>query len=155
MWRTALLSFGLRTLALVMSETLLPQIEDPEARKALMEAVLALFDRWKLSERERLHLLGFSRMPLPKAGEPLPQNQLPMERIGHLLAIDRALHALYAEQPELCDQWIAMYPVALDGRRPLDLMLAEGVEGMRKVRLVIDHVATSFRVSDFGPKRHF
>jgi hypothetical protein len=120
-----------------MRETLIPELEDPEARKALTEAVLVLFDRWNVTERQRALLLGFPRMPEPKAGEPLPQDQLPMERIGHLLAIDRALDTLYGDQSELRNRWIATYPAALGGKRPLDVMLADGVEGMRKVRSLL------------------
>lgn len=120
-----------------MPKILLPELEDPETRKALRETVLALFDRWNISVRDRAILLGLSRMAEHAVREALLRDRLCMERIGHLLAIDRALDAQFRDQPELRDRWIATSPMKLRGMRPLDVMLADGMKGMRTVRSLL------------------
>jgi hypothetical protein len=120
-----------------MGESLLSELEDPESRKALRETVLALFDRWNLGERDRAVLLGLSEKPDGTADEVLLTDRQSMERIGQLLAIGRALDAKFRDQPELCDRWIATYPVKLRGVRPLDVMLTDGLTGMEKVRSLL------------------
>jgi hypothetical protein len=120
-----------------MPDTLLADLEDPVARKALRETVIALFDRWKLSERDRLTLLGPGREPGSAADAVSPGERESMQRIGHLLAIGRALDAKFPDRPELRDRWIATYPVKLHGMRPLDVMLADGLQGMKRVRSLL------------------
>lgn len=121
-----------------MAETLVPEITDAEARKALGEAVRAVLERWGLPEPVQAGLLGLSRMAdLTPAEAPLGDHDL-WERIGHLLAIVRALRAAYPYRPQFRDRWIAEPHERLGGRTPLEVMLAGGVEGVREVRGVAE-----------------
>ncbi|WP_455208028.1 hypothetical protein [Kaarinaea lacus] len=121
-----------------MTETLLPQLQDPEARQAVVEAVLALFDRWHLHEVNQARLLGVASV------SDLKQNKLPadtsgvLRNIGHLLAIDRALSKYFPYEPTARDQWVFVPQKKLADETPLTVMLEQGEEGIRKVRELLE-----------------
>jgi len=119
-------------------KTLVPELRDADSRKALAEVVSALLGRWQLTAADRLALLGLEGRAEPKPGEALPDNPALLERAGHLLAIDRALARLYPYQPGLRDRWVSLAEPRLAGRRPLDVMLAGGIEGIRAVRDLVE-----------------
>ena len=68
-----------------MPETLIPELEDPEARKALTEAVLVLFDRWNVTERQRALL---ERFGLPTHGP-----RLDTDSVLAAIALDKKVTA--------------------------------------------------------------
>lgn len=118
-----------------MPETLVPQLQEPEARRALGEALQALFDEWALDPGERAALLASSDLG---PGAPLPRDADVLERAGHLLAIGRALRRAYPYQPRLRGGWVSLAEPTLGGASPLQLMLADGLEGIRRVRELIE-----------------
>jgi hypothetical protein len=120
-----------------MRETSLNDLQDPDARAAVAAAVVALFNRWNLGERDRAILLGLSEKSQCPVDEALERGRGSMERMGELLAIGRALDVKFRHQPVLRDQWIATYPLELAGTRPLDVMLRGGLPGMRQVRALL------------------
>ena len=121
----------------MVKKTRLPEMHDPEGRKALSEVVMALFERWRVGEEDQLVMLGLSgRSDLEayKQGAPFKANPDLLERIGHLLAIDRALKQAYPAIPEFRNQWIKIRDVGLDQQSPLEVIRCQGMEGLRKVR---------------------
>ncbi|NIP71839.1 MAG: DUF2384 domain-containing protein [Gammaproteobacteria bacterium] len=118
-----------------MPETLVHQLKDPAARKALAEALHALFDEWALPQEDRTELLAWPGLG-PEA--PLPQDAGVLERAGHLLAIGRALRRAYPYQPHRRGGWVSLPEPALGGASPLQLMLAEGLKGICRVRELIE-----------------
>ena len=118
--------------------TLVPELRDPEARQALAEVILALFKRWELHEFNQALLLGLAEMTKLRQGEPLPDDVAVLARVGHLLAIDRALLKLYPYQPDMRDRWISSPQPRLGGRAPLELMLVGGLRAIKAVRALVE-----------------
>lgn len=117
-----------------MRETLIPELEDPEALQAVTEAVLALLDRWGVESVNQAALLGLPDISALRRGSPLAKEPSVLERAGHLLAIDRALQTLHPYTPTSRDRWISLPQAGFDSRSALALMLEEGVEGIKTVR---------------------
>lgn len=117
-----------------MTETLLPQLEEAEARESVLEAVFALFDRWELHELNQARLLGVSQIA------DLKQNKWPansadvLRNIGHLLAIDRALMKYFPYEPTSRDLWILVPKKEFADETPLAIMLEDSLAGILKVR---------------------
>ncbi len=117
-----------------MTETLLPQLETPEARRAAVEAVLALFARWRLHEVNQAELLGVAAINKLKSTGIAALDASVLKRAGNLLAIGRALKKNYSYQPVARDQWIMKPQKQLKGETPLAIMLLKGDEGIRIIR---------------------
>lgn len=122
-----------------MTETLLPQMNTPEARQAAIEAVLTLLRRWGLHEAKQAELLGLRDIAaVAESGLP-PDEDIVLERAGHLLAIGRLLKQLYTDEAA-ADWWVTSPYDGLDGVAPVTLML-KGVEGIKRVRTFLEQVA--------------
>lgn len=120
-----------------MPQTLLPQLEDPEARKAVAEAVMALLARWGLHEVNQARLLGLPTVFELKR-KIVDADSQTMERIGYLLAIDRALLKRFPYEPGKRDRWVFTANEHLDGLTPLSLMLEKQVKGLIVVRALAE-----------------
>ena len=116
-----------------MSDTLLPQLKEPDARDAVAEAVMALFARWGLHEVNQAQLLSLSSVS--KFKHKIRQaNTDTMVRLGNLLAIDRALFKRFPADSGRRDQWIFTANENLEGLTPLAVMLDKGLAGIEVVR---------------------
>jgi len=124
-------------------KTFVGELKDLESRRALAEALTALLDRWDVGTADRSRLLGMDQGAPLGPGEALPEDPAVLERAGHLLAIGRALHRVYPYLPTLRDRWVLTPEPALGGKPPLAVMLAGGIEGIRKVREVIESGAAA------------
>ena len=119
-----------------MVNTFLPQLETPEARRAVTEAVLALLSRWALPEAKQAELLGVRDFSAVAKSMLLPDDASVLERAGHLLAIGRGLRRLCAEEPA-ADWWVTSRCDALGGFSPLVVMLG-GLDGIKRVRVLLE-----------------
>ena len=119
-----------------MTGSLLAQLQTPEARRAVGEVVLSLFERWALQETRQAELLGVADMSDIRHTGLLPDETAVLERAGQLLAIDRALKRLYADQG-LADWWVLSPCEAFAGFSPLTVMLG-GMEGIERVRTFLE-----------------
>jgi len=128
-----------------MHETLIPQITDPDARKAIYEALVALFDRWHVHVLNQVQLLGLADAVSLLEKKELPHDPVVLERVGHLLAIDRALLKLHPYSETFRDRWIDRPEPAFDGKSPLEVMLANGSDGIMKVRELVESQVADFR----------
>jgi len=120
-----------------MTRTRIPELREAASRKALSEVVSALLERWQLDEKDQLALLGLtdgSELASYRQGAPLGKDRELLERVGHLLAIDRALQAIYPLAPEMRDGWIKMKDFSLGNKTPLEVVQLQGVNGLRQVR---------------------
>lgn len=121
----------------LMTDTLLPQLEDPEAREAVAEALMALFARWDLHEVNQAQLLGLSSVYELKR-KMVEASSDTMERAGYLLAVDRALLKQFPAQPGKRDRWIFTRNAKLGGLTPLAVMLEQGVPGIILVKELVE-----------------
>jgi uncharacterized protein (DUF2384 family) len=119
-----------------VTKTLVTELKSEEARTALAEALLELFEQWGIHEINQSALLGMRDMARLKQGQPLPANENVLERAGQLLAIERKLARLYPNQARRQTDWIFTANPRLGGVPPINLML-EGLEGINRVR---DHL---------------
>ena len=119
-----------------MIDTLLTQLQTPEARRAVAEAVLSLLNRWVLHETRQAELLGVADMSGITRTGLLPNDTAVLERAGHLLAIARALKRLHADEVA-ADWWVRSPSEAFGGFAPLTVMLG-GVEGIERVRAFLE-----------------
>lgn len=120
-----------------MARTRIPELREAASRKALSEVVSALLERWQLDEKDQLALLGLtdaSKLASYRQGAPLGKDRELLERVGHLLAIDRVLQAIYPLAPEIRDGWIKMKDFSLGNKTPLEVVRLQGVNGLRQVR---------------------
>jgi hypothetical protein len=120
-----------------MGQTWLPQLQTTEARRAVAEMLLVIFERWGLDEASQAKLLGLTDLTPLQSGQPLPDTGKTLERAGYLLAIDRALHRLYPNDQAMAHGWVIYRHSALDWSSPLAVMLT-GLDGIRKVRSLME-----------------
>jgi hypothetical protein len=115
------------------------RVTDEEAR-AMLRAVLALFDRWSLSREERVILLGrpsdrtFQRWRAGEVGT-LPVDTV--HRLGDLLGIHKALRYMFADLTHAYG-WIRRPSTAFGGRSALEAMLQGAPAHLARVRAYLD-----------------
>jgi len=114
------------------------------ARRKLTKIIIRLLDEWDLKTAEQLRLLGLretSRNMLKNYRELvniIPFDQDKLERAGLLLNIYKNIFDLYPENESLRQSWIKRANAILGGKRPLDLMLENGLFGMADVMRFLD-----------------
>ena len=119
---------------------------DPEARRRLsgpaMRTFLNICEAWGLSVNQQRGLLGWpaaSTYHKYKAGHVGTLSFDMLSRISLVLGIYKALHILYP-QAELADRWITLRNSneLLGGKTPLELMIDGGMDGLYRVRRLLD-----------------
>lgn len=119
---------------------------EPEARKRLSGPALRAFFRiaaaWRLSVLEQRALLGWppaSTFHKYKSGSPGTLSFDTLTRLSLVLGIYKALQLLYPE-PALADAWVRLpnTNVMFGGRPPLDLLVGNGIDGLYRVRRLLD-----------------
>jgi hypothetical protein len=119
---------------------------DPEVRKRLSGPALRTFFRiasaWGLSVTEQRGLLGWpaaSTYHKYKSGEHGALSYDTLTRLSLLLGIYKSLEVLYPE-PAFADAWVQMpnsNPL-FGGRPPIALMIDAGIDGLYRVRRLLD-----------------
>lgn len=119
---------------------------DPRARKRLSGPALRTFFNvaaaWGLSVAEQRGLLGWpaaSTYHKYKAGEHGALSYDALTRLSLVLGIYKSLQVLYPEPP-FADAWVRMpnsNPM-FGGRPPLALMIDAGIDGLYRVRRLLD-----------------
>jgi hypothetical protein len=114
-------------------------VTDEEAR-AMLRAVLNLFDKWGLRPEERLVLLGspsertFQRWRAGEIGR-VPADTV--HRLGDLLGIHKALRYMFAGLDSVYG-WIKRPNAAFAGRPALAVMLQGAPADIARVRAYLD-----------------
>jgi hypothetical protein len=119
---------------------------DPQTRKRLSGPALRAFFNvaaaWGLSVAEQRGLLGWpaaSTYHKYKAGDHGALAFDTLTRLSLILGIYKNLQVLYPE-PAFADAWVRMpnsHPL-FGGRRALDLMVDGGIDGLYRVRRLLD-----------------
>jgi hypothetical protein len=123
-----------------MANSLIPGLKSEQARKALSEAVTEVLSRWQLTDDDQAMLLGLpdpARLADFREGEPLPDDPELLERVGHLLAVHRALNKIYGGDQILCNRWMRAKDPLL-GRPPLEVVREAGLEGLIIVQRALE-----------------
>lgn len=119
---------------------------DPKIRRQMSGPVIRTFFHvaaaWRLSNEEQRALLGWpaeSTFFKYKSGDTGTLSFDALTRISLVLGIYKDLHILYPE-PSLADRWIRLpnSNALFAGRPALDLMIANGMDGLYQVRRLLD-----------------
>jgi hypothetical protein len=118
-----------------------PTIEvTPEEARAMLRAVLSMFDRWQMTATESRRLLGnpaertYQRW---RKGDVATLSADTVFRLGVLLGIHKALRYLFTS-PERGYAWIRKPNAAFGGRSALDKMLQGAPTDLAEVRAYLD-----------------
>jgi len=112
---------------------------DDADRVQFARAVMTLLDDWGVAPDQRIVLLGLPEATKPRAlaryrqDTPLPDDNDLLLRVGRLLAIQHALEFTFPHNPQMASYWITTDNDWFGGRKPLDIMLAEGAAGIERV----------------------
>jgi hypothetical protein len=89
------------------------------------DALLRLFKAWDLDPAEQAALLGIDARTLGRLqdGCALPDEAILLERVKHLLAINKSLRLRFAGDPEALRAWLRRPCPALGEHSPLQAML--------------------------------
>jgi hypothetical protein len=117
-------------------------LHSSEAREQLAKMVTRLFDHWQLPLAEQAGLLGLSRtnrasISRYRSGEPLADNQDLLDRVGCLLGIHKVLRLIFPQDRDLAYRWMTA-PNRRLGKRPVDVVLENGFEGLLAVRRYLE-----------------
>lgn len=121
-----------------LPETLLHRLESEESRQALTELIIELFQQWNVHGLNQAQLLGCRDLGDVLQKNILPQEPEVLQRVGHLLGIARALKVLYPYTPTVRDHWVWRENQNLANKIPMEVMLAEGLPGIRRVRALLE-----------------
>ena len=123
-----------------------PLRPEPDARKRLsgpgLRAFFPIASAWGLSVTEQRALLGWpaaSTFHKYKSGQHGTLSFDTLTRLSLILGIYKALQLLYPE-PALADAWVRL-PNTNDifgGKPPLTLMIDDGIDGLYRVRRLLD-----------------
>ncbi len=124
------------------AEVAAADLHDYDARRRLARMVTTLFEHWDLSLPEQAGLLGLSvsnraSIARYRAGEPLADSRDLLDRVGCLLGIHKTLRIMFPRNRELAYRWMSAFNRRL-GRRPVDLVLERGFEGLLAVRRYLE-----------------
>lgn len=116
-----------------------------EDRVVLARAITRLFASWQLAPGDQLTLLGLSetnRIALQRyaKGEALAANRDLLERVGHLLGIQKSLKLLYPHNPDLVNGWMSSPNGKFDGASAVDVVRRFGFAGLLMVRGTLDRM---------------
>lgn len=130
----------------VLEATPTERRREPEVRRQMsgpaMRSFLRVAEAWGLSVEEQRALLGWppeSTFYKYKSGQPGVLGYDMLTRISLVLGVYKALHILYPEA-DLADRWVKLpnsNPL-FGGRPALELMTAGGMDGLFRVRRLLD-----------------
>ncbi len=119
------------------------ELSDSE-RTQLGQQVTEIFDDWGIKDEFQLKLLGLPEGTKPRqltrfrhAQQPLPQEDELLERVEHILGIQRSLEIMFPLNRNMPNFWLRNRNRPLKGV-PLIIMLETGLIGMGRVWRILD-----------------
>jgi len=115
-----------------------PDLSSDE-RSHLARALMHLFDEWDLDLQQRVALLDLPEDTKSRAltryrnGEPIPEGGDLLLRAKYLLGIQHSLEIALPMNAAIIQAWPTTENSSLQNRRPLDVMLDHGVDGIKQV----------------------
>lgn len=114
---------------------------DLKKRASLTPMVIKLFDHWKLTGEEQAAALGLRSVRTIdryRSGGAFANRGELMERVGHLLAIHESLRILFPGNRNIVYGWVKSANGDFNGKRPLDVMISDGLLGIQSVRRYLE-----------------
>jgi len=115
-------------------------------KRALTGKVLQVLRDWGLEPMVQCELLGLPRAEAGrhyrrlKMGENLPDEAEIWMRVALLLSLDNALHQLFPHSAYSANLWVTSPNPRCSHQTPLAVMLAGGLEAIRRVEMAVDNL---------------
>ena len=110
--------------------------------------VMAILDSWPLTDRDKMNLLGFGddmkerQLTRFRNGTaPFPKDDDKLERVRHLMGIQKALEVNYPLNSRMPSFWVNHFQKPLT-RIPMQIMIEDGLAGMYRVWRHLDCTAS-------------
>ena len=116
----------------------------PEDRTELARMVVNLLNDWGVEAADQVNLLalpeGTRTRMLRRYQEdtPLPDDPAIMKRVEHLMGIAEALRTTFPRNASIGLLWLKQPCKRLRRRRPMDIMVEDGLSGLIMVRTHLD-----------------
>jgi len=113
-------------------------------RLDLGRLVINVLDEWGISSADQVAILA---LPGKVSGRslhryqdntPLPDDPDVLKRVEHLLGIAEALRTTFPRNTRIAELWLTQPCRRLRRRRPVDIMLEDGLSGLITVRTHLD-----------------
>lgn len=115
-------------------------------KHALTRKVLQVLADWQLEPMVQCELLGLPRDEAGRVfrrlrqGACLPENREVWTRVALLLRLDNALHQLFPHCSYAANLWVTSPNPRCSHRTPLEIMLADGLDGIRRIERSADNL---------------
>jgi uncharacterized protein (DUF2384 family) len=115
-----------------------------EDRTNLGRMVVNMLDEWDVKASDQVNMLalpdGTPTRMLRRYHEdtPLPDDPAVMQRVEHLLGIADALRTTFPRNSKIGLMWLKQPCKRLRRRRPMDILLEDGLSGLITVRTHLD-----------------
>lgn len=115
-----------------------------EDRTQLGRMVVNLLDDWGIGAADQINILGLpegtrTRMLRRFQNDtPLPDDPVVMKRVEHLLGIAEALRTTFPRNASIGLIWLQQPCRRLRRRRPMDILVEDGLSGLITVRTHLD-----------------
>lgn len=115
-----------------------------QERIELAHVVMAVLDAWRIEDVARITLLGLPASTKPRSlksyreEEPLPEEQNVLQRAESLLSIHDILYTTFPHNIAMAHRWVSTPNKRFSNATPLSIMLAEGMEGLQRIRSHLD-----------------
>jgi hypothetical protein len=117
-----------------------------DERSHLAQALMRLCDEWNLDLDQRVALLDLPKdtktrvLSRYRNGEPIPEGNELLLRAKYLLGIQHSLETMLPMNAAIVQAWPTTENSSLQDRRPLDIMLEHGVDGMKQIYDLLTNV---------------
>ncbi|MEJ2397175.1 MAG: DUF2384 domain-containing protein [Gammaproteobacteria bacterium] len=116
---------------------------NPAERNDLIDTLIWVMRGWGLDNKEQVRLLGFPdgtparSLQQYRQGKAMPNETVFLQHAELILAIYRAISSFFPGNSTMANYWVTTPSAPFGGRAPLEIMLADGLEGMR---YCLDHL---------------
>jgi len=121
-----------------------PQVQFDRAERAkLAKMVCRAMTHWQMDDATQCRLLGLSArskavLARYREGTPFPDQPDRRYRAAALLTLYKSMASLYPANPELAHRWPTARNQGLNNRIPLEIMLEEGLAGIRCIERYVN-----------------
>ncbi|MCB1876920.1 MAG: DUF2384 domain-containing protein [Chromatiales bacterium] len=115
-----------------------------DERVAMAQMTMDALDHWKVEPGDQLALLGLTGRMKARAlvrfrqGDALPDEEDLLTRASHLIRIGEALHTSFPHNAAMAGYWITTPNRNFNNSTPLQVMLNNGIDGIRQVHGALD-----------------
>lgn len=108
-----------------------------------IESAREILKSWEIGDSDHHKMLGIQNLADSEAADPISSSQLTLDQQKDLeisceliFAIDRLVRLLYKHERD-ANLWLKRENLIFDQKSPLNYMLEEGLDGMRKIERLL------------------